>query len=122
MRSFPPPPLSTPLPCPLPLESGGGGGVVGEAKRPKLVSRHIFLDYSFEAGIFVQDEDQVSRLVAEANFYALLSHAYWGVWALVQARYSPIDFDYLEYHHLRMAEFRRRKHEYIDAVLKTRKP
>jgi hypothetical protein len=28
-------------------------------------------------------------------------------------RYSAIDFDYLEYHGLRMAEFRRRK----DAVL-----
>jgi hypothetical protein len=31
----------------------------------------------------------------EANAFALASHQYWGVWALIQARYSPIDFDYL---------------------------
>lgn len=96
-------------------------------------------------------------LCAEANVFALASHIYWGVWAVVQARatararlgwalgvgraaslplldlqapvrmhdtqrplphaqqarYSPIEFDYMGYHHLRFAEMRRRKGEFL---------
>ncbi len=69
----------------------------------------------------LQDGVQVWNLVAKVNFFALLSHMYWGVWALVQARYSPVDFDYLEYHHLRMGEFHRRKEQFIEAVLKVKR-
>lgn len=58
----------------------------------------------------------MARLVAEVNFFSLLSHLYWAIWALVQARYSPIDFDYLGYYHLRMGEFRRRKSEFIRSL------
>jgi hypothetical protein len=45
--------------------------------------------------------------------FALASHIYWGVWAIVQARYSPIDFDYMGYHELRFGEYRRRKAEFV---------
>ena len=56
---------------------------------------------------------EVDRLVVEANVFALASHLYWGVWALIQAKHSAIDFDYLAYHGLRLAEMRRR----MDGVL-----
>ena len=39
--------------------------------------------------------------MAEASAFSLASHIYWGVWALTQARYSPIDFDYLGYSKMR---------------------
>ena len=68
----------------------------GRAGRPKRLS-----------------EAKLSRLCAEANVFALASHLFWGVWAVVQARYSPIDFDYLAYHHLRIGELRRRKGEFL---------
>uniref|UniRef100_A0A7R9YXN4 ethanolamine kinase n=1 Tax=Chlamydomonas euryale TaxID=1486919 RepID=A0A7R9YXN4_9CHLO len=58
-------------------------------------------------------EDELSRLEAETNVFALASHVYWGVWSLIQARYSPIDFDYLEYSGTRWAEYFRRKPEFV---------
>ena len=35
--------------------------------------------------------------MAEANFFALVSHQYWGVWTLIQAHHSAVDFDYFTY-------------------------
>ncbi|KAF5832967.1 kinase-like domain-containing protein [Dunaliella salina] len=58
-------------------------------------------------------QDTLDRLSAEANLFALASHAYWGIWALIQARYSPINFDYLEYSGLRWAEYHRRKYQFM---------
>ncbi len=31
------------------------------------------------------------------NAFAVIAHAFWGTWAIIQARYSPIDFDFLQY-------------------------
>lgn len=44
---------------------------------------------------------ELDALVASATAFSLASHLYWGVWALIQARHSPIDFDFLDYHALR---------------------
>mmetsp|Transcript_7572 Transcript_7572/g.18796 ORF Transcript_7572/g.18796 Transcript_7572/m.18796 type:complete len:369 (-) Transcript_7572:136-1242(-) len=61
-------------------------------------------------------EGELEKLSAEANLYALVSHAYWGIWALIQARYSPIDFNYIEYSALRWSEYHRRKEEFVSAA------
>jgi ethanolamine kinase len=44
--------------------------------------------------------------------FSLCSHLLWGIWALVQARFSDIDFDYLGFHQQRMNAYfgRRDKH------------
>jgi ethanolamine kinase len=55
------------------------------------------------------DEAAVDALVLEADVYSLASHLYWSSWCLIQACHSAIEFDYLEYHGLRMAEYWRRK-------------
>jgi hypothetical protein len=52
---------------------------------------------------------QVEAAVAEANAYALASHVFWGLWALLQARYSVIEFDYVQYSKDRWVEYHRRK-------------
>ena len=59
---------------------------------------------------------ELDLLMAEANVFALTSHVYWGVWALIQARYSPIEFDYLKYSSMRWAEYWRRKDEFVGAA------
>jgi len=41
--------------------------------------------------------EEVEELYKEVNQYALGSHLFWGIWAVIQSKYSPIDFDYLEY-------------------------
>ena len=49
----------------------------------------------------------------EANAFALVAHQYWGVWALIQARYSPIEFDYIDYSSLRWKEYDNRKADFL---------
>ncbi|XP_077240833.1 protein kinase superfamily protein isoform X2 [Tasmannia lanceolata] len=56
----------------------------------------------------VRDED-LEALYVETNSFMLASHLYWALWALIQAKVSPIDFDYLDYFFLRYNEYRRRK-------------
>ena len=64
-----------------------------------------------------EDEDvAVGRMQVEAEAYTLASHLFWGLWAVLQARYSKIPFDYLRYASLRFDEFRRRKDERLGAL------
>ncbi|TPX74555.1 hypothetical protein CcCBS67573_g04174 [Chytriomyces confervae] len=58
-------------------------------------------------------EEQVSMLYAEVNKYALAAHLYWGIWALVQAEISDLDFDYAGYSKLRIDEYFRRKSVFL---------
>jgi ethanolamine kinase len=39
------------------------------------------------------------------DFFVLVDHFWWGSWAVVQARHSPIAFDFMEYARLRFAGF-----------------
>lgn len=54
-------------------------------------------------------EKDLEELYIETNCYMLASHMYWALWALIQAKMSPIDFDYLGYFFLRYDEFKRQK-------------
>ena len=54
--------------------------------------------------------------VAEANFFALVAHQYWGVWTLIQAHHSAVDFDYFTYGRRRWAEYYARKQGFLAAV------
>ncbi|ERN04536.1 hypothetical protein AMTRI_Chr05g62550 [Amborella trichopoda] len=56
----------------------------------------------------VSDED-LEALYVETNCFMLASHIYWALWALIQAKMSPIDFDYLEYFFLRYNEHKNQK-------------
>ncbi|XP_043703118.1 probable ethanolamine kinase isoform X2 [Telopea speciosissima] len=56
----------------------------------------------------VSDED-LKALFIETDSYMLASHLYWALWALIQAKMSPIDFNYLGYFFLRYNEYKRRK-------------
>ncbi|CAM8907604.1 unnamed protein product [Rhodiola kirilowii] len=61
--------------------------------------------------------EEVEALYVETNTYMLASHLYWALWSLIQAKMSPIDFDYLEYFFLRYNEYKRRKKECTDLAL-----
>ena len=39
---------------------------------------------SARAGALPQSDEDVAAAAAEANFFALVSHQYWGIWALIQ--------------------------------------
>ena len=55
----------------------------------------------------------VERLYQEACMGALASNLLWGLWGLVQAAHSSIDFDYLDYARIRLDEYFRRKAEFV---------
>ena len=61
-------------------------------------------------------EDLLLDMEAEVNVFSLASHIYWGVWAIIQARWSPIDFDYLTYSKTRWAEYHRQRKRFVDAA------
>ena len=47
----------------------------------------------------------MEKALAEAAAFAQASHAFWGTWAILQAKYSDIEFDYFAYSKLRWARF-----------------
>ncbi|TXG61294.1 hypothetical protein EZV62_012657 [Acer yangbiense] len=60
----------------------------------------------------VSDKD-LEALYVEANTFMLASHIFWALWALIQAKMSPIDFDYPGYFFLRYNEYKKQKEMYI---------
>lgn len=45
----------------------------------------------------IVDHPTVESLIQEASWFSVLSHLYWGTWGILQARYSPVDFDFTSY-------------------------
>jgi ethanolamine kinase len=54
-------------------------------------------------------DQELEALYEESNKFALLSHIFWGCWALVQAHVSNIDFDYMQYAGDRFSAFLKRR-------------
>ncbi|XP_020367568.1 choline kinase alpha [Rhincodon typus] len=69
----------------------------------KVQQLHFIRVYNAE----IQDEfddlndDQIAKMedqmLEEINRYALASHFFWGLWSIIQARISAIEFGYLDY-------------------------
>lgn len=60
-------------------------------------------DSGGEAGVDVEDESQ--KLLREIDVFRGVPGFYWGIWALIQATISQIDFDYASYAELRLGEY-----------------
>ncbi|XP_003578170.1 probable ethanolamine kinase [Brachypodium distachyon] len=74
----------------------------------KDVQYHFFRNYLADRPSEVQMQD-LEALYIETNTYRLASHIYWALWALIQAKVSPIDFDYLGYFFLRYGEYKKQR-------------
>ncbi len=73
-----------------------------EAGFPSRADRDDFIAHYLGREATSEAVSDFSRVV---EFYVLPDHLWWGTWSVVQAHYSPIDFDYLEYARLRLAGF-----------------
>ncbi len=51
------------------------------------------------------EEEEARRLFAEVDIYRGIPGFYWGIWALIQATISQIDFDYASYAEVRLGEY-----------------
>ncbi|KAG7668878.1 hypothetical protein Ndes2526B_g00589 [Nannochloris sp. 'desiccata'] len=88
--------------------------IAGTFLRAYLTEEAILLSQRKNSGHGTSVSDEaVAIAVAEANVYSLAAHQYWGIWALIQARWSKIDFDYMEYAGMRWGEYKRRKNEFL---------
>ena len=65
-----------------------------------------------KGGVEVGD-DELEELYLEVNKFSLAAHFFWGVWALVQAKISDIDFDYMEYAAIRLREYHSQKAKFF---------
>ncbi|KAJ8261984.1 hypothetical protein GJAV_G00160750 [Gymnothorax javanicus] len=62
-------------------------------------------------------DTEVEVLYVQVNRFALASHFFWGLWALIQAKYSTIDFDFLGYAILRFNQYFKMKPEVMALAL-----
>ena len=56
------------------------------------------------------DMEEVERVQKVVEKFSPLPNLLWGVWSLVQSKYSLIDFDFLDYAHQRFDFYSKRKH------------
>lgn len=82
----------------------------------KETQYHFFRHYLSAEDPTKVTEAELEELFVEANFYALASHIFWAVWAIVQAKFSSIDFNYLDYFFQRFQEYERRRDEVMSLV------
>jgi len=66
-----------------------------------------------DGGGGVSKAEILDSMYKEVNKFALTSHIMWGLWGLIQATQSEIEFDYFEYSLQRLTEFRRRRDEFM---------
>ncbi|XP_067914996.1 ethanolamine kinase 1 isoform X2 [Heterodontus francisci] len=62
-------------------------------------------------------DKEVEVLYFQVNLFALASHFFWGLWALIQAKYSTIDFDFLGYAVVRFRQYFKMKSEVVNLKL-----
>lgn len=91
-------------------EAMGGtvDGYVDSTKYPDETFRTRFCTTYLEESGVEPTEERVTSLVQEAEDYGLVSHMYWGFWALTQHASSTVDFPYLRFAENRFAEFFKR--------------
>uniref|UniRef100_A0A8P4KD06 ethanolamine kinase n=1 Tax=Dicentrarchus labrax TaxID=13489 RepID=A0A8P4KD06_DICLA len=59
---------------------------------------------------FAMDQTQIEEdMIIEANRYALASHFLWGLWSIIQAKISKIEFGYMDYAQCRFDAYYKQK-------------
>lgn len=83
-------------------------GCVHPEKYPTAEYRKKFCETYLCERRMTHDQKAVSNLLNEAAKFDLLTHLYWGLWALVQSDSSTVDFPYLKFAQARFSEFFKR--------------
>ncbi|XP_063706874.1 ethanolamine kinase [Culicoides brevitarsis] len=58
-------------------------------------------------------EQDIKQLYITVNKFALASHYFWTIWALIQAEHSTIDFDFMIFGYTRYAEYLAKKDAFL---------
>ncbi|KAK3937127.1 ethanolamine kinase 1 [Diplogelasinospora grovesii] len=83
-----------------------------KAQRRAFIAEYVHAYFGFlreksgpEATKKVDEAKEVEKLCREVNHFRGLPGFYWGIWALIQATISEIDFDYASYAETRLGEY-----------------
>ncbi|KAL2649277.1 hypothetical protein R1flu_017405 [Riccia fluitans] len=74
-------------------------------KYPDYESRRRFVATYLQATGETPEEAEIEALVKEAEIYRLPCHLQWGLWGILSAQTSEIEFDYLEYARQRFQQY-----------------
>jgi len=77
------------------------------AQRREFIAEyvHAYFGQLPEKPSIVDEAAEVEKLLAEVDVFRGLPGFYWGIWALIQATISQIDFDYASYAETRLGEY-----------------
>ncbi|KAK7745400.1 hypothetical protein SLS53_002896 [Cytospora paraplurivora] len=76
------------------------------SQRREFISEYIRTYFNLLPGKPKYDEEvEVKKLSDEIDLYRGVPGFYWGIWALIQATISDIDFDYASYAEIRLGEY-----------------
>jgi ethanolamine kinase len=80
------------------------------AQRREFVAEYIDSYFTFirkktPGAAAVDKQAEVEKLLEEVDHFRGLPGFYWGIWALIQATISEIDFDYASYAETRLGEY-----------------
>ncbi|KAI1365062.1 kinase-like domain-containing protein [Xylaria arbuscula] len=79
------------------------------AQRLEFIREYIHTYFSLaekpEGGESIDEEFESQKLLAEVDMFRGVPGFYWGIWALIQATISHIDFDYAQYAEVRLGEY-----------------
>jgi len=81
---------------------------------PNATIRKNFLTYYLKEYLGGEPkEEEINSIMDEVDRFVAGSHFMWGIWALVQAEHSDIEFDYLEYGRKRFEFYQSHKAELL---------
>ncbi|KAI0379731.1 ethanolamine kinase [Hypomontagnella monticulosa] len=77
------------------------------AQRLEFIREYIHSYFSLlpKKPEIIDEESEAQKLLAEVDLFRGVPGFYWGIWALIQATISHIDFDYAEYAEIRLGEY-----------------
>ncbi len=77
------------------------------AQRREFVTEYVraYFRLAKDGSCDVDSADEVDKLIREVDLYRGVPGFYWGIWALIQATISEIDFDYASYAEVRLGEY-----------------
>ncbi|CAG8960350.1 hypothetical protein HYFRA_00012424 [Hymenoscyphus fraxineus] len=77
-----------------------------KSQRKDFIREYIRSYFSFQRdNTGVDEEAEIQKLFDEVDVWRGIPGFYWGIWALIQATISQIDFDYASYAEVRLGEY-----------------
>lgn len=77
------------------------------SQRLGFISEYIqsYASHTGPSGLKYSPKEEIDTLFQQVDDYRGIPGFYWGIWALIQAEISQIDFDYADYAEVRLGEY-----------------